>query len=345
MQSPEWLEDRAPAVKTQDDRILSLEKDYESSKFQQKVVENTSKSDYICRRLNRVKNDIYDPRLLPGYGNNFALFQEYCRLWDKKAHSTYWCKQYIEFLLLHPERFWYALYAYAKGSSKTVKRKGNTKPYLGAELITVINAVGVDEFFGREMLFVDGDEFYPHSTLVTYFVRYVNAYAGSWQGKKGFESITEQPNEILMNFGITLNSRPRPLNFATCPKCATKFNVSTGEVIEDEDVPEGTFNTKDEYIFRQVEEAKIKKEQEIQRKQEEYRRINMQKNIERAGKAAKNFGLELSFDLDVDEVNTIADTLIKANEIQNKPRNVASLKIDRKTLIWYLEEFRPQIDF
>ena len=71
----------------------------------------------------------------------------------------------------------------------------------------------------------------------------------------------------------------------------------------------------------------------------------MQKNIERAEKAAKNFGLELSFDLDVDEVNTIADTLIKANEIQNKPRNVASLNIDKKTLIWYLEEFRPQIDF
>ena len=44
----------------------------------------------------------------------------------------------------------------------------------------------------------------------------------------------------------------------------------------------------------------------------------MQKNIERAEKAAKNFGLELSFDLDVDEVNTIADTLIKANEIQNQ---------------------------
>ena len=345
MQSPEWLEDRAPAVKTQDDRIKDLEKEYENSKYQQKVVENKSKSQYICQKLNRVKNDIYDPRLLPGYNNNFALFQEYCRLWDKQAHSVYWCKKYIDFLLQYPERFWYALYAYAKGSSKTVKRTGNTKPYLGAELITVINAVGVDEFFGREMLSVDGDEFYPESTLITYFVRYVNAYAGSWQGKKGFESITEQPNEILMNFGITLNSRPRPLNFATCPTCGTKFNVSTGEEIKDDDTPEGTSTAKTEYIFKKVEEAKIKKEAEIKKKQQEYKKANLQKNIERAEKAAKNFGLELSFDLDVNEVNAIADTLIKAAEIMKKPRNVASLRIDKKTLIWYLEEFRPQLDF
>lgn len=341
IQSPEWFKRRAPKCKTQDEEIEKAAKAYENSKFQQKVVKRVSKSEYITEKIFRTQQDVYDPSLLPGYGNGFALYKTYCRLWDKKAHSEYWCKEYLKFLLAHPERFWYALYAYAKGSSNIAKRTGNTKPYTGSELVTVINAIGVEEFFGKEMLFVDGDEFYPESKYVTYFVRFVNAYAGSWQGKKGFESITEPPNEILSNFGVTINSKPRPSNFAECPKCGCSFNISTGEIVESDDVPEGTDAQHKEYVFQLMEKAKIAKDKAIKLRKSENEKAAMQKKIARAKSAAEKFGLELSLDLDVEKVKKIANTLMEAAKIQNKLKVATSLEIDLKTLIWYLEEFRP----
>ena len=115
-------------------------------------------------------------------------------------------------------------------------RAGNTKNFTGHEIVIII-AIGVEEYFGIEMRYVNGDEFYPEDTLVTYFVRYVNAYAGSWQGKPGFESIVEEPDPFLQGFGIRINSRPRPKNHATCPNCGCLFNHATGKVVETGDHP------------------------------------------------------------------------------------------------------------
>lgn len=340
-QSPEWFEQRSPKCKTQDVQIREAEKTYEKEKLFYMVEKKQTKSSFIHEQIKKDNNDIYDRKNLPGAMNGFALYKQYCRLWDKEAHSKHWCEKYLEFLLEHPERFWYALYAYAKGSSKTEKRSGNTKPYTGGELVTVINALGVDEYFGREMLYVDGDEFYPEPKYVTYFVRYVNAYAGSWQGKPGFESITERPNDILLNFGITLNSRPRPLNFAECPECGCRFNVQTKSVQTPGARAEKGGKLSIVEMYNVVETAQKAKEAEIKERKETNKYKNIQAKIKRATSAAAAFGLSLSLDLSVSDVVAAADVLIAAAEIQKKPKVAAGLKVDKEALLWYLEEFRP----
>jgi len=341
MQDFEWVEQNSPKCKTQDSVIDNAVKDYSNNKEKFIVEDKITLTGYITKTISHIDGDIYDPSRLPGFDTGFALFKAYCKLWDKKAHSQHWCDEYIEFLRQHPERFWYALYAYAKGSSKIVKRKGNTKPYTGGELVTVINALGVEEYFGLEMLYVNGDEFYPEPKYVTYFVRFVNAYSGSWRGKKGFESLEGAVvDQMLVELGIKLNSRPRPINTAECPECGCKFNTSTGESItKGAYIEEGKESDAD--IYRRIEQVQIAKDKAVKEKKAKSLHTQMQDKIARAKKAAVSFGLVLSFDLTTDRVKTAADVLIALAELQEKPRVAASLKIDRETLLWYLEEFRP----
>ena len=341
MQDFQWVEKNSPKCKTQDSIVINAVKEYVNNKEKYILEDRITLNGHITAALKRINGDIYDPSKLPGFNTGFALFQAYCKLWDKKAHSQYWCDEYITFLRQHPERFWYALYAYAKGSSKTIKRTGNNKPYTGAELVTVINALGVDEYFGKEMLYVDGDEFYPEPKHVTYFVRFVNAYSGSWQGKKGFEALAGQPTDpMLVALNIKLNSRPRPLNFAECPECGCKFNVSTNDVeTKGAGTEEGKKSAAD--IYRKIEDIQIAKDKEVKEKKADNMHKQIKDKIARAKKAALSFGLVLSFDLTTDEVITAAGTFLNAAELQKKPRTVASLKLDRDALLWYLEEFRP----
>ena len=51
------------------------------------------------------------------------------------------------------------------------KEIGNTKPYTGGELMTVVNALGVDEYFGREMLlWMETNSILNQNTLLILFV-------------------------------------------------------------------------------------------------------------------------------------------------------------------------------
>ena len=140
--------------------------------------------------------------------------------------------------------------------------------------------------------------------------------------------------------GIKLNSRPRPINTAECPECGCKFNTSTGESItKGAYIEEGKESDAD--IYRRIEQVQIAKDKAVKEKKAKSLHTQMQDKIARAKKAAVSFGLVLSFDLTTDRVKTAADVLIALAELQEKPRVAASLKIDRETLLWYLEEFRP----
>ena len=208
--------------------------------------------------------------------------------------------------------------------------------------MTVINALGVDEYFGHEMLFVDGDEFYPEPKYVTYFVRFVNAYAGNWRGQKGFEASEGQDiDPIVSGLNIKLNSRPRPINTAECPECGCKFNTSTGAVIT-KGVREDGGKESDLDVYLAVEAMQIAKDKAAKEKKMSNTHEQLKKKIARAKKAAISFGFILSFDLTTAEVNAAAAVLVNAAELQEKPKLAKSLGIDRDVLLWYLEEFRPQ---
>ena len=295
------------------------------------LIEKGKDLDEIYASIDRSLNDMYDPRALPGYDTGFSAFYKYCLDFDKMEAEP----PFIPWLKKYPERFWYFVRTHQHLPERLHKRQELAhEPYKARALQAVAANIGSD-YFGAEVKLISSTELWPeHGFILTMLTRYVNAYAEV----KGWPEIV---------------SRPRPLNFCTCPSCGAKFNIKHNIVINPDD---DNYKTEDHEMYAFVREhiSMLEKQQEEERRerrrQKEIEKLN--KELERAqiayertkereikrevkmGERLNRFKLRLS-NLTKDSYTDTLNALALMHE--NKPRVLRSLELLRDDLKWYYE--------
>jgi len=89
-------------------------------------------------RIDKTQIDCHNPNLLPGFADNFAIFNDFCRLRDPAFYADHRNAEYIDWVKENPEAFFTIYYQYLDRPQETRTNYRNGKPAI-QKVIFMIN--------------------------------------------------------------------------------------------------------------------------------------------------------------------------------------------------------------